>query len=503
VRLLGYVCGDGHLSRDGKFVSAWTVQEDDAEALLADFAAIGFPASCYRRQRNARHREELHVRVASVALHALLAALGAPVGKKRWPAEPMPWLHAMPAWLRAQWVSGFASAEMTTPRVHANGTIPNLQVKQAGEDRHALDFLARLLDSLGFATSVAPSGPARGARQTWVLQILGGEAAQVRFAETVSFCHAPAKRAAAARAASVAWEHAALVRRREMARDEARARHAAGESWRAVTASVAARHAVSPGFAYHAIYDDRGTPRRVPGTSVEAHATGETCWVPVADVRDDGEAAVWDVVTGDAAHAFLVDGVVVHNCGNAAIRTDRTLADLGADAHRQQVALHDLADEIASTVSFGMGRRNRADDAPVDDPLFEDPAWRAVPGSKKEVAALKSKARQQLGTVGGGNHYVDVFADETGALWVGVHFGSRGLGHTIAMGYTALGQGKKWGGARRRARGAPAAHDRPGARLLAPDGARRALRVRRARVGGAQGGGAHGRARGGIGAQSP
>lgn len=132
-------------------------------------------------------------------------------------------------------------------------------------------------------------------------------------------------------------------------------------------------------------------------------------------------------------------------CGNAAIRTDRHVTDLGPDADARHAALAALADEIQRSISFGMGRHNRADDAPVDDPLFEDPAWRAVPGSKKEAAALKSRARRQLGTVGGGNHYVDVFADETGTLWVGVHFGSRGLGHTVAQGFSALGQGRKWG----------------------------------------------------------
>jgi tRNA-splicing ligase RtcB len=80
----------------------------------------------------------------------------------------------------------------------------------------------------------------------------------------------------------------------------------------------------------------------------------------------------------------------------------------------------------------------------VDDPLFEDPAWRAVPGSKKEANALKQKARAQLGTVGSGNHYVDVFADQAGALWVGVHFGSRGFGHAVASAFMAMGQGKRW-----------------------------------------------------------
>jgi tRNA-splicing ligase RtcB len=63
----------------------------------------------------------------------------------------------------------------------------------------------------------------------------------------------------------------------------------------------------------------------------------------------------------------------------------------------------------------------------------------------KERNHLRNKARSQLGTVGGGNHYVDLFADETGTLWVGVHFGSRGLGHTIASAFLAIGQGRPWG----------------------------------------------------------
>ena len=41
-------------------------------------------------------------------------------------------------------------------------------------------------------------------------------------------------------------------------------------------------------------------------------------------------------------------------------------------------------------------------------------------------------ARAQLGTVGSGNHYVDIFEDEQGRIRVGVHFGSRGFGHKIA-----------------------------------------------------------------------
>jgi tRNA-splicing ligase RtcB len=130
-------------------------------------------------------------------------------------------------------------------------------------------------------------------------------------------------------------------------------------------------------------------------------------------------------------------------CGNAAIRTDKRLVDLGEDDTAVHKALVEIANQIAATISFGMGRKNRADDAPTGDPLFEDAAWEAVPANQRQ--ALRDKARQQLGTVGSGNHYVDVFVDESGILWVGVHFGSRGFGHTVASGFLALGQGQRWG----------------------------------------------------------
>ena len=51
-------------------------------------------------------------------------------------------------------------------------------------------------------------------------------------------------------------------------------------------------------------------------------------------------------------------------------------------------------------------------------------------------------AMDQLGTVGSGNHYVDIFNDEDGVIWVGVHFGSRGLGHKTATHFLKAAGGK-------------------------------------------------------------
>src|SRR5262249_12334298 len=58
---------------------------------------------------------------------------------------------------------------------------------------------------------------------------------------------------------------------------------------------------------------------------------------------------------------------------------------------------------------------------------------------------LAQLAASQLGTVGSGNHYVNVMEDEEGRVWVGVHFGSRGFGHKTASGFLALAQGLAFG----------------------------------------------------------
>jgi tRNA-splicing ligase RtcB len=105
-------------------------------------------------------------------------------------------------------------------------------------------------------------------------------------------------------------------------------------------------------------------------------------------------------------------------CGNKAVLTDMPASVLRSDISR-------IMDEVFSVISFGVGRKN---EERVDHELFSNSL-----GWKTDAAApLKEMAHQQLGTVGSGNHYVDLFTDELDRVWIGVHFGSRGLGHKIA-----------------------------------------------------------------------
>jgi tRNA-splicing ligase RtcB len=104
-------------------------------------------------------------------------------------------------------------------------------------------------------------------------------------------------------------------------------------------------------------------------------------------------------------------------CGNKAVRVDMSGSELRANIER-------IMDDVWTIISFGVGRKNNER---VDHALFESTGWKA-----QAASPLKEMARQQLGTVGSGNHYVDLFTDEQDRVWIGVHFGSRGLGHKLA-----------------------------------------------------------------------
>src|SRR4051812_33714846 len=113
-------------------------------------------------------------------------------------------------------------------------------------------------------------------------------------------------------------------------------------------------------------------------------------------------------------------------CGNKAVETNLKREDLGDVAPIMQ--------EISKRISFGMGVPN---EERIDHPVLEK-IFRAPFQPQRE---LFQKAAEQLGTVGSGNHFVNLFADEQDTVWVGVHFGSRGFGHKTASGFLALAQG--------------------------------------------------------------
>jgi tRNA-splicing ligase RtcB len=137
------------------------------------------------------------------------------------------------------------------------------------------------------------------------------------------------------------------------------------------------------------------------------------------------------VITSDAhkGYSLNVGGVVAmkdaispqmcgsdNSCGNKAVKLD-------VDPIYVKNNISRIMDEVFSKISFGVGRKNNES---VDHKLFDSDLWQIEP-----IKDLKDLAYSQLGTVGSGNHYVDLFIDEQNFVWIGVHFGSRGFGYKM------------------------------------------------------------------------
>ncbi len=117
-------------------------------------------------------------------------------------------------------------------------------------------------------------------------------------------------------------------------------------------------------------------------------------------------------------------------CGNLAVKLDRKA---------ENIDVVGACNWIQRNIQFGIGRRN---ESPVDNlgELEDDEGW----GAHVNKQNMYCMAKSQFGTVGSGNHYVDIFKDENGLVWVGLHFGSRGLGHKTTSGFLNLAINGKW-----------------------------------------------------------
>lgn len=156
-------------------------------------------------------------------------------------------------------------------------------------------------------------------------------------------------------------------------------------------------------------------------------------WVAVMpDVHLGKGATVGSVIPTRGAIIPAAVGVDI-GCGMAAVRTTLRAEDLPDN-------LAQLRSSIERSVPVGNGRAGEHRRLP------EAIATRvAQSGLVERLDAIKAKHRQirtdkldgQLGTLGGGNHFIELCLDESGAVWVMLHSGSRGSGNLIGSYFIA------------------------------------------------------------------
>ncbi|MEV4773170.1 RtcB family protein [Micromonospora humida] len=172
-----------------------------------------------------------------------------------------------------------------------------------------------------------------------------------------------------------------------------------------------------------------------PQAAQQLRNIGALPWVQgvavMPDVHYGKGATVGSVIAMRQAVSPAAVGVDI-GCGMSAVRTSLTAADLPDD-------LASLRSAIEAVVPVGFAKR----DDPVDPRRVRgleqrgwDDFWARFATLDRRVAQLESRARHQLGTLGGGNHFIEVCVEQdgpdAGQVWLMLHSGSRNIGKELA-----------------------------------------------------------------------
>ncbi len=158
-------------------------------------------------------------------------------------------------------------------------------------------------------------------------------------------------------------------------------------------------------------------------------------WLAVMpDVHYGKGSTIGSVIPTKGAIIPAAVGVDI-GCGMMAVRTSLNASDLPDDLAPVRAAL-----EKAVPHGRSQGRSKRDSGAWEDLPAATDEAWKALaPGFKaivdKHPKLAKANTANHLGTLGTGNHFLDVCLDQDDRVWLMLHSGSRGVGNMIGSYY--------------------------------------------------------------------
>ena len=155
------------------------------------------------------------------------------------------------------------------------------------------------------------------------------------------------------------------------------------------------------------------------------------------DVHVGKGATVGSVIATKGAIIPAAVGVDI-GCGMMAVQTTLKASDLPE-------SLADLRARIERAVPHGMvsvqGRAKKGSWAVSPDSVVT--RWKALADRHDRIVAKQPRLKQkephkQLGTLGGGNHFIEVCLDADQTVWVMLHSGSRGIGNLIGQVYIEL-----------------------------------------------------------------
>ncbi len=149
------------------------------------------------------------------------------------------------------------------------------------------------------------------------------------------------------------------------------------------------------------------------------------------DIRED----VYCLTVPQYGNFALAAGVFVHNCGMIAVRTQFSENDL------ERHGLPALRHSIERSIPLSKGGQNQQYTATARTRIVAlEKMYAASGGEVKFLDKLAKDWRLQLGSLGSGNHFIEISLDEAKNVWLFLHSGSRGIGNKLATHHIAIAQ---------------------------------------------------------------
>lgn len=202
--------------------------------------------------------------------------------------------------------------------------------------------------------------------------------------------------------------------------------------------------------AYNIIQDEKGVPIKMwtKGVPVDEKSKDQLLktaqmpfiykWMAVMpDVHVGIGATIGSVIPTKGAIIPAAVGVDI-GCGMMAARTSLTASDLPDNLHALRIELERL---IPHGMTKGRGRRDRGSWENTSERV--DQVWAELVTDFEYICAKHPRLKntnnhKQLGTLGTGNHFVEVCLDEHQQVWIMLHSGSRGVGNAIGNHFIEL-----------------------------------------------------------------
>jgi tRNA-splicing ligase RtcB (3'-phosphate/5'-hydroxy nucleic acid ligase) len=153
------------------------------------------------------------------------------------------------------------------------------------------------------------------------------------------------------------------------------------------------------------------------------------------DVHWGKGASVGTVIPTKGAIIPAAVGVDI-GCGMMAVRTQFSALDIHTHQDRDGQARSELREAIEKAIPSSAGRYNDHITQSARDRIEELSEMRGADSADQVVPFWAD----QLGSLGSGNHFIEICLDEQDRVWLFLHSGSRGVGNKLAMKHIKVAQ---------------------------------------------------------------